>query len=164
MGLNVSEATPPPRTVESQPIGKSAAGVGDSLQQYRSPEKDAFPHPKNVEQSVWESRSIELNANAALHSKSGEDTAKGFQKIAETLKQMSPAERALMIKQLDTIGKAIDDTGKREPGVSSLPDVTIGRDARGKPTDITFKSISDDDAYGKSYKIDLAKDADKRTK
>lgn len=141
--------------------GSSGTGGGTSSVFHMN---DAFPHPKTTEQAVWESRSIEMNANAALHSNDAKAAAAEFQRITDTLKGMTPSERALMFKQLQTIGDAIQDSGQREPNRHGLPDVIINRDEKGDVKDITFKSVSDDDAYGKSFKINMTETNDAKSK
>ena len=148
MGL---EDAPAPRSVESQPSIKSEP-ARDNFQEYRAPEKN-IPHPQDQRQTIEESRIIEVNANYALHSDKKGDTEKGFQQIADTLKHMTPDERTRTLKQLDEFGKNLHDSGKREAGRNCLPDVIINKDADGNPTDITFKSLSDDKAYGKILQV-----------
>jgi hypothetical protein len=121
-------------------------------------DRDNFPHPKNIEEAVREGRTLELMAQDALRSTDTKAAAEGGEKIADILKQMTPSERALVLSQLQKWGDLMGDGKLRKPGVQSLPKASVELDEKGAAKGISFESVSDDNNFGKTLKLDLRRD------
>lgn len=114
-------------------------------------------HPKTGEEVFWEVYDLLGEADKILHSKNPNERAQKLEHMQSELEQMTPMERMHLARSLAEQQRSDEKQPieKRIKGLGSVPRTKIDVDGNGDLQSISFRSVSDDSAFGSKIDVRL---------